>query len=158
MDGAAPKSSPVPNKQRQTDTKAPILLPSESSHARGHRFEFCSLHQPKPLEPQRFEGFFVVSGTSEYPRLCAGFRGMFGAVRGTFRGKVLDAKKGPADVPRTPWVGSQNLALPGLLSCNERSGRHIPRQPPRADMTVSAPIGWHSFSQSNSVYLCRKKG
>ena len=28
-----------------------------ASHARGHRFEFCSLHQAKPLEPQRFEGF-----------------------------------------------------------------------------------------------------
>ena len=45
MDGAAPKSNPVQAKQRQTDTKALILFSSESSHARGHRFEFCSLHQ-----------------------------------------------------------------------------------------------------------------
>ena len=28
-----------------------------ASHARGHRFEFCRLHQEKSLEPQGFEDF-----------------------------------------------------------------------------------------------------
>ena len=62
MDGAAPKNNPVLMKQRQTDTKAPILFLSESSHARGHRFEFCSLHHPPSQNyPILRENFYFAS-------------------------------------------------------------------------------------------------
>ncbi len=70
MDGAVLKSNPVPTKRRQVDTKAPVLFPSESSHARGHRFEFCSLHHRNSQNRKVFGVFLLFSRLKVQPVGC----------------------------------------------------------------------------------------
>ena len=48
---------------------AGLLRPDASSHAGGHWFESSSLHQENLLEPQCFEGFFLLPCSPRFLRL-----------------------------------------------------------------------------------------